>query len=167
MPHAIFLCLVLCVVLGTELHDTPEDGSFCALLLLIVSNPDKVARRSEGCPRDVEPAIAGQQLVGIGAGAEKVHQALELLRVFGADVGSLTQQVLGVLDTTNQGIDARVAEARVDDDGTDLAACRFQQILAAVFQVEHDLRRWQVVGVLTKVAEFCQREMITELDVFH
>lgn len=75
--------------------------------------------------------------------------------------------MLRVIDTTNQGVDARVAETGVNDDGTYLAAGGLQQILATVFQVEHDLRRRQVVGVLTKVAEFSQREMITELDVFH
>ena len=33
-----------------------------------------------GRPGDVEPAGAGQQLVGIGAGVEKVHHVLELAR---------------------------------------------------------------------------------------
>ena len=75
--------------------------------------------------------------------------------------------MLRVIDTTNQGVDARVAEAGVNDDGTYLAAGGLQQILATVFQVKQHLRRWQVVGGLTKVAKFCQREMITELDVFH
>ena len=35
----------------------------------------------EGRPGDVKPAGAGQQLVGIRAGAEEIHQALELARV--------------------------------------------------------------------------------------
>jgi hypothetical protein len=47
----------------------------------------------EGRPGDVEPAGTGQQLVGIVAGAEEVHQALELARVFGAGVGSLAALV--------------------------------------------------------------------------
>ena len=34
-------------------------------------------------------AIAGQKLVGVGAFAKKVHQALELLLVLGADVSCL------------------------------------------------------------------------------
>ena len=39
-----------------------------------------MAGRGEGRPGDVEPAGTGQQLVGIVAGAEEVHQALELAR---------------------------------------------------------------------------------------
>ena len=48
---------------------------------LVVPNPDEVPGIGEGRPGDVEPAGAGQQLVGIVAGVEEVHQALELLRV--------------------------------------------------------------------------------------
>ena len=62
----------------------------CALLLFIVPYPDEMAWRGEGIPRDVEPAVAGQELVGKCMGLEEVDQALELLRVLGADVGSLT-----------------------------------------------------------------------------
>ena len=47
----------------------------------VVPNSDVVAGGGEGRPRDVEPAGTGQQLVGIVAGVEEVHQALELLRV--------------------------------------------------------------------------------------
>lgn len=85
----------------------------------VVSDADIVAGDAEGCPGDMEPAVAGQELVGVFTSAEEVDQALELARVLGSDVGSLPQQVLGVLDATNQSIDARVAEAGVDDDGTD------------------------------------------------
>ena len=54
-----------------------NDGSFCVktipviqsdlrgVLLLVVSYSDKVAGGGEGRPGDVEPAGAGQQLVGI------------------------------------------------------------------------------------------------------
>ena len=47
----------------------------------VVPNSDVVAGGGEGRPRDVEPAGTGQQLVGIVAGAEAVHQTLQLLRV--------------------------------------------------------------------------------------
>ncbi len=71
---------------------------------------------TEGCPRDVKPAIAGQELVGMGLGFQKRDQALELGWVFGADVGSATLKVLGVLDAANLGVDARIAETGVDDN---------------------------------------------------
>ena len=74
----------------------------------------------------MEPAGAGQELVGVFTSAEEVDQALELSRVLGADVGSLSQQVLGVLDATYQSVGARVAEAGVDDDGTDHLSGRLQ-----------------------------------------
>jgi ubiquinone biosynthesis protein UbiJ len=113
----------------------------------------------------VEPAGAGQQLVGILAGAEKIDQTLELARVFGADVGSLAEQVLRVTDATHKSIHARVAEAGVDEDGTNHLACGLQQILATVLQVKQHLRRWQVVGVLPQVEKFRQMKVRSELNV--
>jgi len=41
------------------------------LLLLVVPYPDEVAGDAEGFPRDVEPAGAGQKLVGIFACLEE------------------------------------------------------------------------------------------------
>jgi hypothetical protein len=38
---------------------------------------------------------------------------------------------------------------------------------ATIGHIHHVLHGGRVVGVLTEVAEFCQREMITELNVFH
>ena len=110
----------------------------------------------------MEPAGAGQELVGVFTSAEEVDQALELSRVLGSDVGGLSQQVLGVLDTTNESVDARVAEAGVDDDGTDHLSGRFQQILATVLQVKQYLRRWQVVRVLLQIEEFRQHKVLRE-----
>jgi len=97
-------------------------GNLCAqrgTRSFVVAEADEVAGGGEGRPGDVEPAGAGQQLVGIGAGAEEIDQALELARVLGADVGSLAKEVLRVMDTTNESIHARVTEAGVDDNGTD------------------------------------------------
>ena len=122
----------------------------------VVPNSDVVAGGGEGRPRDVEPAGTGQQLVGIVAGAEEVHQALELLWVLGADVGSLAEQVLRVAHTTDLAVVGLVAVAAIDDDGSHLAACRLQQILATVLQVKQHLRRWQVVGVLLQVEKLAQ-----------
>ena len=70
-----------------------------------------MARSSKRIPRDVEPAITGQELVGVFTGSEEVDKALELLGVFGPDVGGLTEEVLRVLDATDEGVDARVAVA--------------------------------------------------------
>jgi len=75
--------------------------------------------------------------------------------------------VLGILDTTNEGIDARITEARIDDDGTDHLTGWLQQHVAAIDHVHHVLHRGIVVGILVGVAELGQREVITEFDVFH
>ena len=54
---------------------------------------------------------------------------MELLRVTGADVGGTALQVLGVSDATDEGVDARIAEAGVDEDGAaDGLTGRFQQV---------------------------------------
>ncbi len=99
-----------------------------------------MAGRTEGSPGDVEPAGAGQELVGQGVMAEEIDQALELCRVLGADVGSLANEVLRVLDTANESVDAGVAEAAVDDDGAaDSLAGRLQQQAAAIDHVGHVL----------------------------
>ena len=56
---------------------------------------------SEGGPGDVEPTITGEELVGQGVMAEEIDQTLEMLRVLGADVGSLAEEVLRTVDTTD------------------------------------------------------------------
>ena len=116
--------------------------------------------RSEGRPGDVEPAGAGEELVGIFTIAEECDQTLELGGVMGADVGGLTEEVLGVLDAANETIDTRVAEAGVDDDGTaDGLAGGLQQQAAAIDHVGHLLRRGNVGRVLPQIAELCQRNV--------
>ena len=144
----------------------------CALLLFVIADADIVARWAEGTPGDVKPAVAGQELVGVFTGAKEVDQTLELLKVFGADVGSLAEQVLRVADATNKSVHARVAEAGVDDDGSDLAAGGFQQHQAAVGHVRHVLHGGFVVGVFDSVDEFRQIKVlresnVIELCVFH
>ena len=66
---------------------------------------------AEGIPRDVEPAGGGKELVGIFASFEEGDEALELGGILGADVGSLTKEVLGIGDATDKGVDTGVAEA--------------------------------------------------------
>ena len=118
-----------------------------------------MAGRSEGRPRDVEPARAGQELVGKGLGFQERDKALELGGILGADVGSLTEEMLGVLDATNEGIDAGIAEAGVDDDGTDFLTGWLQEHQTAIGHVHHLLCRRNVGRVLLQVAELCQRKM--------
>ena len=142
------------------------------VLLLVVPKPNKVAGFGEGSPRDMEPAGAGQQLVGIRAGAEKVHQALELARVLGADVGSLAEQVLRVADTTHKSVHTRVAEAGVDEDGSDHFSGWFQQHVAAIGHVHHILHGGFVVCIfaqIDKLAKFKVRREPSVIDccVFH
>ena len=84
-------------------------------------------RCAEGVPRDVKPTCGGQELVSVRAGAKKVDKTLELLRVLGADVGSLALQVLRALNATDEGVDARVAVAGGDEDGTDKLAGGLQE----------------------------------------
>ena len=107
----------------------------------------------------MEPAGAGQELVGKGVGLQECDQTLELGGVLGADVSCLAMKVLGVLDATHEGVDARVAEAGVDDDGTDLLTGRLQQHQTAVGHVHHLLCRRNVGRVPAGIAELCQRKM--------
>ena len=116
-------------------------------------------RCSKRIPRDMEPAGGGEQLVGVVAGAEIVDKALELAGVLGANVGSLAEEVLRVLDATDEGVDARVAEAGVDEDGADHLAGGLQEQQAAIGHVHHVLHGGLVVGVLFGVEELAQREM--------
>ena len=98
----------------------------CWQILFVITNSDVVTGWDEGTPRDVEPAGAGEELVGQIVSLEEGHEALELLRVLGADVGGLAEEVLRVADATHEGVDARVAEAGVDQDGADRLSGRFQ-----------------------------------------
>jgi len=44
----------------------------------------------------VQPAVAGQELVGVRTGLQEFHQTLELFRVLRADVRSLAKKMLGI-----------------------------------------------------------------------
>ena len=119
-----------------------------------------MAGDAEGCPRDVKPAVAGQELVGILTCLEERDQMLELLGGFRANVGSTALEVLGISDATNLLVDGLVAETGVDDDGAaDSLAGGLQQLAAAVGHVGYLLRRRNVGRVLAQVAELCQREV--------
>ena len=85
---------------------------------------------------------------------QEVDQALELLRVLGADIGGLAQQVLGALDTTHAAVHAGIAEAAVDDDGAaDGLAGGLQQLAATVDHVGNLQDVGDVLGILVEVTE--------------
>ena len=126
----------------------------------------------EWIPGNVEPAGAGEELVSQIVSFEEVYEALELLGVFGADVGSLAKEMLRVANATDQGVDARVAEAGVDEDGANHLAGGLQEHQAAIGHVHHVLHGGLVVGVLAEIAELAQTEVgrqprVIELCVFH
>ena len=129
-----------------------------------------MSRDAEGIPGNVEPPVAGEELVGEFVSLEEGNEALELLRILGADVGGLAEQVLRVTDSTHEGVDARVAETGVDEDGTDCLSGGFQEHQTAVGHVRHVLHggfilcigratRGRAIGVFARVDEFFQRKV--------
>ena len=121
----------------------------------------------EGRPGDVEPTGASEELVGVFAMAEKIDKALELGWVLGEDVGSLAEQVLGILHATHEAVHPAVAETAGDDNRAHLLTGRLQQHQTAVGHVHHLLHRGLVGRVLLPVAELRQGKMIRESCVFH
>ena len=69
-------------------------------------------------PGDVQPAVAGQELVGKLVGFQEFYQPMELGGVFGADIRSLTLKMLRVLHSTYTAVHIGITETGVDDDGT-------------------------------------------------
>ena len=111
-------------------------------------------------PRYVEPAVAGQELVGEVVGFKEVDEALELNRILGTDIGGLAEEMLGIADAPYPPIDGLATETGVDDDGaTDSLTGGLQQITTTIDHVGNLLRRRNVGRVLAQVAELCQREV--------
>ncbi len=157
--------------LNGKMLNKPQKG-LCALFLFVIPDSDEVAGEGEWIPGNVKPAGAGEELVSQFVRLEEVHEALELAGVLGADVGSLTEEMLRVLDATDEGIDARVAVARIDDDGTDHLAGGLQEHQAAIGHVHHVLHGGNVVGVLAQIEKLAQTKVgrqprVIELCVFH
>ena len=118
-----------------------------------------MAGLAEGIPRYVEPPSPSQQLVGEGMSLQEVNEVLELGWVLGANVGSLTEQMLRILDATNKRVDTRIAEAGIDDDGADLFSGWLQEHQATIGHVGHMLERWFIIGIFADVEEFFQRKV--------
>jgi len=117
----------------------------------VVPDADEVAGWREGIPRDVEPAIAGEELVGEGVLVKELHEALELRGIARTDVCSLPCQVLRVCHTPYPLVHLFAPEARIDKDGTYQLSGRFQQQVTAVGHVHHRLQRRYILRVLAEV----------------
>ena len=118
-----------------------------------------MAGRREGIPGDVEPAIAREQLVGVFADLQEFDELPELRRVTRPDVGSLTEQVLGVADTPYPLVDFGISEPRVDDERPSYDACWFEQQMTAVGQIYYILHRRDVLWIFPKVKKLAQLEV--------
>ena len=135
-------------------------------MLLVVADADEVTGLARGIPGDVEPAVAGKELVGERMVAQEVDEMLELGRILGADIGCLTSFVLRVGDAAHLAVYRLVAEAGADEDGTTYGLpCGLQQVAAAIGHVIHVLAGGDVVRVLAQFQEFAQLKMCGELHV--
>ena len=92
-----------------RLKATSKGGFFHGSFVITYS--DVVAGQCEGIPRDVEPAIACEQLVGVFADLQEFYEIPELRGVLRPDVGSLAEKMLGSTDTPYLLVDFRIAEA--------------------------------------------------------
>ena len=131
-----------------------------------------MAGEGEGIPGNVEPTRTGEELVSQIVSLEEVHKALELAGVLGANVGSLALQMLRVANATDQGVDARVAVAGIDEDGANHLAGGLQEHQTAIGHVRHELHGGLVVGVLAEIKKLAQTKVgrqprVIELCVFH
>ena len=133
--------------------------------LFVVADADVVARRGEGIPGYVEPAVAGEELVGVLTDLQELHELPELGRVFGADVGGLTDEVLGAGDTAYFVVHGLAPETGIDDDGTDQNAGRLQQQITAESKIRHDLHRGNILRVLPQLQKLAQLKMLRQSNV--
>ena len=127
-----------------------------SILLFVITDADVVARRREGIPGDVEPAIAGEELVGVFADLQEFNEMPELRRVARSDVSCLAEKVLGGTDTPNLLIDFGIAEARVNDERSGYDSCRFEQQMAAIGQIRHVLQRRIVLRIFLQIQKLAQ-----------
>ena len=58
-----------------------------------------------------------------------------MLRVTRADVGSAALEVPGISDATNESVDARVAEAAIDDNGSAMVITNLQPGSVAIVKI--------------------------------
>ena len=95
-----------------------------------------MARDAEGFPGDVQPAVAGQELVGKLVSFQEIDQALELGRILRTNVGSTALKVLRVFDATYAAVHVGITEAGVNHNwATNCLAGRLKQISATINHV--------------------------------
>ena len=87
----------------------------------------------------MEPAGAGEELVGMLPILEEIHERRELSGIFRSDVGSLTDEVLRFLDPTNLAINCLASKSGVDDDRACDESRGLQQLMAAIGKIRHYL----------------------------
>ena len=133
---------------GPELQKSP-----------IVTDADVMAGLGERIPRDMQPAVARKQLVGVLPLPEELHERLELRRVLWTDISSLADEVLEIADTAHLAIHGLTTETRVDNDRPHYEPRRLQQLMTATSQICHDLHRGDVLGVFVQIQELSQKEM--------
>ena len=105
-----------------------------------------MAGLTEGSPGDVEPALAGEKLVGLFVDHQKRDEALKLCWVFWADVGGTALKVLGGPDATDERVYPDASETAIDDDGTaDSLSGRLQEHQATEGQIDNCLHWRNVV----------------------
>ena len=122
----------------------------------------------KGVPGKVEPTVAGEELVGVLADLQELHELPELGWVARADVGSTALKVLGASDTPYPPIDSLATEAGIDDDGAaDGLSGGFQQVATTVDHVGNLLYGRNVLGVLGEIEEFRQQKVFREFGLFH
>ena len=124
-----------------------------------------MAGRREGRPGNVEPAAAGQELVGLRVVLQEVYQLLKLLRVLRAYVGGLTEQVLRVLNASHLAVYFVVAETGVDDDGSYHLAGRLQYHVAAIGHVRHSLHGGSVIRIFVQIEKLAQFKVRRQANV--
>jgi hypothetical protein len=118
-----------------------------------------MAGGGKGIPGDVEPAVAGEELIGELTGFEEIDQTLELCWVLGADVGGLAKEMLGVVDTADFAVYRFATETGIDYDRADDETGRLQKLMTAISHIDHILHRRDVLRVLAQMEEFAQSEM--------
>ena len=116
----------------------------------------------EGVPGDVEPSGAGEELVCEGIGFEEVDETLELRWIFRADVGSLTYEVLRVLNAPYPAIDGLISKSRINDDRPNDQSGRLQQLMTAVSQIRHDLHRGNILRIFLQIQKLAQLKVRRE-----
>ena len=131
-------------------------------LLFVIPDSDLSSGRAEWLPGYVQPAITRQHLIGMFAILEEIDQTLKLLRIFRADVGGLTCQMLGVTDTAHQLVHGLTTEPGVDDDGADGLSGWLQQHQATKVDVHEIRKRGQIIRVLLEVEKFAYSKVRRE-----